>query len=175
MEISVVCSARKSMGDMARRSRFVTYAISVETASPRLLAAVHRRVRPGQAATAFGPALDEVWAFLRSNPGLRGDGHNVFYDNRAGANSDGMDVHFGVEVTRRFQASGPVACIETPGGRAAVTVHRGAYSGLAAAHEALRRWFPQTGEKVGAWSLEVYGDWHKDESQIETTIMYALG
>ena len=57
----------------------MTYAISVETTSPSILAAVNRRVHPGGVATAFGPALDEVWAFLRKNPGLRTDGHNVFY------------------------------------------------------------------------------------------------
>jgi hypothetical protein len=30
------------------------------------------------------------------------------------------------------------------------------------------------GEKIGAWSQEIYGDWREDESQLETTIVYAL-
>jgi effector-binding domain-containing protein len=107
-------------------------------------------------------------------PGLRSDGHNVFYYNHAGNTATGMDVHFGVEVTRRFSPSGNVACIETPGGRAAVTVHRGGYDGLGAAHEALRRWLSDNGERIGAWSLEIYGDWHEDETRMETTIAYAL-
>ena len=140
----------------------MTYAIFVETTSPRILAAVNRRVHPGGVATAFGPALDEVWAFLRKNPGLRTDSHNVFYYDHTRANSEGMDVRFGVEVTRRFVPSGPVACVETPSSRAAVTVHCGAYSGLGSAHEALRRWFSQNGEKIGAWSMEIYGDWDED-------------
>ena len=150
----------------------MTYAITVETTSPRILAAVNRRVRPGGVVTAFGPALDKVWAFLRNNPGLRSDGHNVFYYNHAGANADGMDVHFGVEVTRRFGPSAQVGCVETPSSRAALTVHRGAYSGLGAAHEALR--FSENGEGMGAWSMEIYGDWDVDESKVETTILYAV-
>jgi effector-binding domain-containing protein len=152
----------------------MSYTITVETVTPRLLAAVNRRVRPGSVGAAFSSVQDEVWAFLRDNPGLRTDGHNVFYYNHTGANSEGMDVHFGVEVTRRFAPSGNVACIETPGGRAATLVHRGAYTGLDAAHAALRDWFRASGERMGAWSLEIYGDWYEDVSQLETTIVYAL-
>jgi effector-binding domain-containing protein len=152
----------------------MSYAIAVETTAPRILAAVNRRVRRGEVGMAFGPAGNEVWTFLRANPGLRTDGHNIFYYNHAGANDDGMDVYFGVEVVRRFEASGQVVCLETPGGRAAVAVHRGAYTGLGAAHDALRRWFRENAESIGAWSLEIYGDWNEDESKVETTIVYAL-
>jgi effector-binding domain-containing protein len=152
----------------------MTYAITVETVEPRILAAINRRVQRGLIGAAFLAVQDGVWEFLRSNPGLRTDGHNVFYYNHAGNNADGLDVHFGVEVTRRFEPSGRVACIETAGGRAAVTVHRGAYTGLGAAHAALRDWFRANGERIGAWSLEVYGDWHEDEGELETTIVYAL-
>jgi effector-binding domain-containing protein len=146
----------------------------METASPRILAAVKRRVRPGEVGKAFRSAQDEVWAFLRGNPGLLSDGHNIFYYNHDGANAAGLDVHFGVEVTRRFAGHGPVSCVETPSGRAATTVHRGAYDGLGAAHEAIRRWFRDNGERIGPWSLEIYGDWCEDASKLNTTIMYGL-
>jgi effector-binding domain-containing protein len=153
----------------------MAYAITIETAEPRILAAVRRRVRPVDVSTAFRPALDQVWAYLRSNQGLRSDGHNVFlYHHAAGDPATGIDVDFGVEVTRRFAAQGQVACVETPAGTAAVTVHRGAYDGIPLAHAALRRWFGEHGESIGAWSLEIYGDWQDDESKLETTILYAL-
>ena len=42
---------------------------------------------------------------------------------------------------------------------------------LDCAHEALRRWF---GGKLGAWSIETYGDRDEDESKVETTIFHAL-
>jgi|SoiMethySBSTD1v2_1073268.scaffolds.fasta_scaffold100924_4 effector-binding domain-containing protein len=153
----------------------MAYVVTVETVPPRILAAVRRRVRAGEVATAFRPALDQVWGFLRSNPGLRTDGHNVFHYGHASGNpTTGYDVDFGVEVTRIFDPLGQVTCVTTPAGRAALTVHRGPYGGLSAAHEALHHWFSQNGEKIGAWSQEIYGDWQEDESKLETTIVYAL-
>src|SRR5438067_3843863 len=33
---------------------------------------------PGAVASAWGPALGKVWEFIRSQPGLWTDGHNIF-------------------------------------------------------------------------------------------------
>ena len=153
----------------------MAYAVTVQTVTPRILAAVHRQVNVGEVAKAFAPALDQVWAFLRSSPGLRSDGHNVFlYHHVPGPPGASLEVDFGVEVTRQFQAQGPIACVETPAGRAAVVVHRGAYSGMAAAHAALHRWCSDNGETIGRFSWEIYGDHHDDPNQLETTIFYLL-
>jgi effector-binding domain-containing protein len=154
----------------------MAYTVTVETVSPRILAAVRRHVKVADIPTAFKPALDQVWAFLRSHPGLRSDGHNVFlYDHTSGGPAKGMDVHFGAEVTRHFQASGNVSTVETPQGRAAVTVHRGPYRDMAAGHAAIHRWIRDNGECMGAWSWEIYGDHNDEESKLETTIAYLLG
>src|SRR6516165_6612869 len=114
------------------------YPVSVVTLSPRILAAVRRRVAIGEIPTAFKPALDLVWAFLRRNRGLRTDGHNIFLYHHE--NPAIMPIDFGVEVTRSFSGEGEVACITTPPGEAAVTVHRGPYSKLEAAHQTLQEW-----------------------------------
>jgi hypothetical protein len=52
--------------------------VNVQTVRPRKLAAVRRKVAPGAVGPAWGPALAKVWEFIRSEPGLRTDGHNVF-------------------------------------------------------------------------------------------------
>ena len=153
----------------------MAYAVTVQTVTPRILAAVHRQVKVGEVAKVFVPALDEVWAFLRGDPGLRSDGHNIFlYHHASGQPAADLEVDFGVEVTRHFQPQDPIACIETPAGRAAVVVHRGAYSGIAAAHAALHRWCGDNGETIGGCSWEIYGDHHDDQSKLETTIFYRL-
>ncbi|WP_084011201.1 GyrI-like domain-containing protein [Pseudofrankia sp. DC12] len=153
----------------------MTYVVEVESVAPKVLAAVRRQVRPGEVPTAFRTALDGVWAFLRGQPGLRDDGHNVFvYHHTADGPDTGLDVDFGVEVTRLFPPQGLVECVETPTGRAARAVHRGGYSGLPEAHAAIHAWCRQHAETVGAWSMEVYGDWDEDEAKIETTVLYAL-
>ena len=150
----------------------MTYEVKIRTLSPRILAAVHRRVPIKDIPTAFKPALDSVWAFLRAHPGLRTDGHNVFlYHHDTPAI---MPVDFGVEVVRTFVGEGDVACVTTPAGEAAVVVHRGPYSNMSAAHQALHQWCAANGRTIGSHSLEVYGDWSDDPEKLETTIEYML-
>jgi len=149
--------------------------VTVENVSPRILAAVRRHVKIADISTALKPALDEVWAFLGNHPGLRSDSHNIFlYDHTSGDPTNGMDIHFGVEVTRQFQSSSDVSCIETPPGRAVIMVHRRPYRELPAAHTALHQWIRDGGERMGAWSWEIYGDHDDDESKLEATIVYLL-
>ena len=137
-----------------------------------MLAAVRRRVAIREISTAFKPALDSVWAFLRKNHGLRTDGHNVFLYHHE--SPEIMPIDFGVEVIRSFSGEGEVACIRTPPGEAAVTVHRGPYAELGAAHQALHEWCRANGRNIGGYSLEIYGDWAPDPEKLETTIQYLL-
>ncbi len=120
------------------------------------------------------PALDLVWAFLNEHKGLRTDGHNVFLYYHVAQPEAGMPIDFGVEVTRRFDPEGEVRGVETPAGEAAVVRHRGGYGGLPKAHAALRAWCAANMRTIGAYSLEVYGDWSDDPSKLETTIQYLL-
>lgn len=150
----------------------MTYHITVETLSPRLLAAVRQRVAMSEVPKAFKPALDKVWAFLRQNPGLRTEGHNIFLYHHE--TPEQMPVDFGVEVVRPFAGEGEIQCVTTPAGEAAVVVHRGPYEQMRAAHQALHQWCAANGRTIGGHSLEIYGDWSDDPAQLETTIQYLL-
>src|SRR5258705_10645922 len=108
--------------------------VSIEVVKPRKLAAVRRQVPIGAVASAWRPALDQVWAFLRTQPGLRTDGHNIFVYHHPTRDGDPMSADFGVEVTREFAGSGEVRPVRTPSGEAAVARHAGPYDGLAEAH-----------------------------------------
>ena len=101
--------------------------VSVRTVASMKLAAVRRHVAIGGVGTAWRPALDKVWEFLRTHPGLRGDGHNVFLYHHPADRELPMDVDFGVEVSRAFESAGEVYATETPAGMVAVAVHVGAY------------------------------------------------
>jgi hypothetical protein len=85
--------------------------------SARTLAAVRRKVRIDQIATAWRPALDQVWQFLSRHPGLRSDGHNIFLYHHPANMQSPMDVDFGVQVTRSFPKEGEVfaaaGCVDT--------------------------------------------------------------
>lgn len=147
--------------------------VSLQVVRSHRLAAVRREVVPGTIGSVWRPALDKVWAFLRSQPGLWADGHNIFlyhHPDRAGAP---MLCDFGVEVTRAFETSGEVHAIETGGGESAVAVHHGAYNRIVEAHEAIQSWL-KANRRESARSWEIYGDPAPDPAANETTIVYLL-
>jgi effector-binding domain-containing protein len=148
--------------------------VQVETVSPRLLAAVGREVAVGHVGEVWRPALDQVWAFLRTQPGLRTDGHNIFVYHHPTKDGNPMRADFGVEVTREFAVSGEVRPVRTPSGEAAVVRHVGPYDGLAQAHGAIHKWASESGRALAGTSWEIYGDWDDDPAKLETLVMYLL-
>lgn len=148
--------------------------VSIQTAPVRTLAAVRRQVRIGQVGIAWRPALDQVWAFLKQNPGLRTDGHNVFLYHHPASREMPMDVDFGVEVTRTFERSGEVSPAETPAGKVASALHIGPYARLGETHQAIHEWSKANHVKFAGKSWEVYGDWSEDEQKLETLVEYLL-
>lgn len=148
--------------------------ISVQAVRSRKLAAVRRELTPAEVAGAWRPALDKVWEFLRGQPGLRTDGHNVFlyhHDQRAAAP---MQVDFGVEVESAFDRVGEVYATETPAGEVALAVHVGRYDRLGETHAAIHGWCGKQGRRLAGKSWEVYGDWTDEEAKLETTVAYLL-
>jgi hypothetical protein len=152
----------------------VTVSVDVQTVAPRTLAAVRREVVPGEVGSAWQPALDLVWAFLRSQPGLRTDGHNVFVYRQPEQPGGPLLCDFGVEVTRTFDAVGEVHATETPGGEAVVAVHRGAYDRVHEAYAAIDRWMAGSGRAPAGISWEIYGDPTPDPADTETTLVRLL-
>lgn len=148
--------------------------VSVQTVHPRKLAAVRREVAPGAAGSAWGPALDKVWEYIRSRPGLWAQGHNIFLYHHPRQPGAPLLCDFGVEVTRAFEAVGEVYSTETPAGEAAVALHRGPYNRMNEAHEMIRRWMAANGRESAGRSWEIYGDPTPDPAEAETTVVYLL-
>jgi hypothetical protein len=154
--------------------------VTLQTVTPRRLAAVRRRINVSGIASAWRPALDQVWAFLRAHPELRegGDdafhGHNVFLYHHGEGRQAPMDIDFGVQVPRPFEPLGEIINSETPAGQVALAVHVGAYGKLPGTHDAIHAWCAEHHRTIGKQSWEIYGDWTNDESKLETTVAYLL-
>ena len=148
--------------------------VDVQTVHPRILAAVQRDVAVGAVGSAWGSALDQVWEFIRSEPGVWTDGHNVFLYRHPPEPGAPLVCYFGVEVSRVFDAAGEVSVVETPEGEAAVAVHRGPYDGLNDAHEAIVVWMAEHHRTSAGYSWEIYGDPTPDPAETETTVVYLL-
>ena len=149
--------------------------VTVQTVSARKIAAIRLSVKIGSIGTVWRPALDQVWAFLRTHPGLRTDGHNVFVYHHPASRDAPMDVDFGVEVIRTFEREGDVGPTETPAGEVAMAVHIGGYDELRRTHDAIHAWRAQAARSFAGTSWEIYGDWSDDPSKLETTVCYLLG
>lgn len=148
--------------------------VTLQTVEPRKLAAVRREVAPGGVGSAWGPALDRVWEFIRRQPGLRTDGHNVFLYHHPARPGEPILCDFGVEVTRTFETSGEVYATATPRGEAAVAVHRGPYQRMDEAHRAIGEWMAANRRESAGCSWEIYGDPDPDPARTETTVVYLL-
>jgi effector-binding domain-containing protein len=148
--------------------------VTVQIVRPRKLAAVRREVALGGVAAAWGPALGKVWDFLRSQPGLRTDGHNIFLYHHPPQPGALLQCEFGVEVVRDFEGVGEVCATATPAGEVAVAVHRGPYDRMNEAYEAIERWMTANRRESGGHSWEIYGDPTPDPADTETTIVHLL-
>ena len=148
--------------------------VNLQTVQPRKLAAVRREVAPGAVGSAWGPALGKVWEFIRVQPGLRTDGHNIFLYHHPKQPGAPILCDFGVEVTRTFEAAGEVYATETPAGEAAVAVHRGPYTRMNEAHNAIGKWMAANRKESAGQSWEIYGDPTSDPADTQTAVVYLL-
>ena len=148
--------------------------VSVQMVKPRTLAAVRRRVHIRKIASAWRPALDKVWEFLKQHPGLRTDGHNVFLYHHPSSRELPMEIDFGVEVSRSFSPEGEITVAETPEGKVLTALHIGPYQQLGETHDAIQRWAAANKLSFAGKSWEIYGDWTDDPAKLETRVEYLL-
>ena len=112
--------------------------------------------------------LDEVWTCLRAGGISRGCRNVMLYRD------DVPHVEVGVELNQPCPLTGRVVASSLPAGQVAMTVHRGSYAGLAAAHEAVLDWCKAHGRQPAGPRWEVYGPHRDDPAEIWTEVYWLL-
>ena len=78
------------------------YDVLVEIARPKFVAATRATIPLGDIPRTWKPALDRVWAFLKTRRDLD-PGHNLFLYHHSAHRHEAMDIDFGVQVVRPFK------------------------------------------------------------------------
>jgi effector-binding domain-containing protein len=112
--------------------------------------------------------LDEVWTVARSTDAIVPGRNVMLYKD------DVPHVEIGAEVSEPFEAVGRVVCSTLPGGRAATTLHRGAYDKIGSAHEAVIAWCDANGLERTGVRWEIYGHAVDDPADQEVELFYLL-
>ena len=112
--------------------------------------------------------LDEVWACVSASGASRRCRNLMLYKD------DVPNVEVGVELLEPLRFGGRVVASTLPAGRVAMTVHRGPYGGLGAAHRATIEWCGAEGLALAGPRWEIYGHHRDDPAQLETEVYHLL-
>lgn len=147
------------------------YAVTVQLAQPRSIAAVRVRLPIRDVPRRFAEYLNQIYAASRAGA-IELDGQNIFV-YRGDAQGE-ADVEFGVGTRRSFERTGAVVPSATPSGHAATTTHWGDYAQLGGAHDAVVAWCRSHGRAIAGPRWEVYGHWSGNPATRRTDIFYLL-
>ncbi|MGP8001415.1 MAG: GyrI-like domain-containing protein [Streptosporangiaceae bacterium] len=144
------------------------YQVSVAEVAARPTVVVAAATTWPQFPALWKELLDEVWACLRAGGVTRGCRNVMLY-------RDGVPhVEVGVLLDQPVPLTGRVVASALPAGRVAMTVHRGPYPGLAAAHRAVLDWCAAQRLRPAGPRWEVYGPHHDDPAQVWTEVCCLL-
>ena len=135
------------------------------------LAVVRRQVSRSELARVVPECCGLVWSAVKAQQARGGRHVAVYLDGT-------IRIEVGVEILGPFSESDDVALSTTPAGTVASTTHFGPYTGLGAAHDAIRRWCETNQRALAGPNWEIYGhwlpEWNNDPSQIQTEVCYLL-
>ena len=142
--------------------------MSLSQAEPRPTVVVPAATTWPEFPRLWGQLLDEVWQCLRAGGIDRGCRNVMLYLNSV------PDVEVGVLLDRSIPLTGRVVASTLPAGTAAMTVHRGSFGDVGAAHDAVVRWCATHGHQPNGTRWEIYGPHNDDPAQQWTEVYWLL-
>ena len=144
------------------------YEVSIVDAVSRPTAVVAATTTWQDFPALWGRLLGEVWDCLHAGGIDRGCRNIMLY-------LDGVpNVEVGVLLDRPCPLVGRVVASQLPAGAAAMTVHRGSFADLGAAHKAILDWCAAHGRQPGGIRWEIYGPNNEDPAEQWTEVYWLL-
>jgi effector-binding domain-containing protein len=147
------------------------YAVQFQRLDSVPLAVIRRQASASELARVVPECCGLVWAAVRAQQAQAGRHVAIYWDGS-------IRLEVGVELHGSFAEYGEVVRSATPAGAVASATHFGPYSGLGAAHDAVRRWCRDNNHRLAGPNWEIYGhwqpEWNADPSQIRTDVYYLL-
>jgi len=147
------------------------YTVQLQELKPVPLAVIRRTASARELSRVIPECCGLVWDVVSAQQ-RRGGRHVAVYWDGA------IRLEVGVELLGSFADQGEVVRSATPGGLVATVTHFGPYSGLGAAHGAVRDWCKANQHRLTGPNWEIYGHWqdawNADPSQIRTDVFYQV-
>ena len=148
-----------------------SYAVHVQQLNSVPLAVIRRRASASELSRVVPECCGLVWDAVRAQRAQAGRHVAIYWDGS-------IRLEVGVEIYGAFAERGEVVLSATPAGAVAWATHFGPYSGLGAAHDAVRGWCTANKRSLAGPSWEIYGHWQSEwdtnPSQIRTDVYYLL-
>jgi effector-binding domain-containing protein len=146
----------------------VDYEVSIIEAARRPTVVVAATTTWRDFRSLWGQLLGEVWDCLRAGGIQRGCRNVMLYLDSV------PNVEVGVLLGQACPLTGRVVASALPAGTAAMTVHRGPFGDVRAAHEAVVSWCAAHGHRTSGVRWEIYGPHNHDPSQQWTEVYWLL-
>jgi effector-binding domain-containing protein len=149
----------------------MSYAVQVQRLESVPLAVIKRVANRSELSRIVPQCCGLVWNAVRAQQAQGGRHVAIYWDGT-------IRLEVGVELHGPFAERDEVLRSSTPAGIVAMTTHLGPYSGLGAAHDAIRHWSKANDRRLAGPNWEIYGhwlrEWNDDPSQIRTDVYYLL-
>src|ERR1700758_3624021 len=116
------------------------------------IAVIRRQAHASELSRVVPECCGLVWNAVRAQNARGGRHVAVYWDGS-------IRLEAGVELLGPFRDQGEVVRSATPGGWVASVTHFGPYTGLGAAHAAVRGWCSAHEHRLSGPNWEIYGHW----------------
>jgi DNA-binding transcriptional MerR regulator len=137
------------------REDAMTYDVRTKEVAPQQVIGIRLHTRLPDLGAQAGAAMGELFAHL-GRSGASPAGPPLALYHGAPSEQDEVEVEFCVPVGRPMSGAGRITGRELPGGRAAYTLHCGAYDAIGPVYAALQRWTQEHGHEGAGPPREVY-------------------